>query len=349
MIPSKGFAAPIALVFGLLVLASPQAAAEGFVSGLQLCAASVLPALYPFFVICELVSGSFLAERLAGILTPLTRALGFHSRPAPLILLLSFLGGYAVCARCIRQAGQELSERDAVLLLILGCCSGPGFVVGCVGGLLLNSVPLGILLYILQIAANFFVAALAALFLPHSREPDVRGSGRCTPVSLAAAISHAVDSSLIVCGCVVFFRTVYTVLSHHLSAGPLLSGLLEISAGCADYAALGGRGALYGCCFCLSVLGFSVWTQLSALLQGSVSLKPLFVSRLLHTLIYPALVWIFVRILPGSTAVYSSLSERVIITNRMAPDALLFALLFLGTALYKIIQNFYNDSIRLYK
>ena len=48
-------AAAAAGVLGVLLLAAPEAAAEGFASGTALCLASVLPALFPFFVVCELL------------------------------------------------------------------------------------------------------------------------------------------------------------------------------------------------------------------------------------------------------------------------------------------------------
>lgn len=80
---------------------------------------------------------------------------------------------------------------------------------------------------------------------------------------LPQAISSAVTSSLSVCGCVVFFRIVGAVLLAVLPLPPTaVSAALEVSAGCADFAALGGAAALYGCCACLSVLGVSVWAQL---------------------------------------------------------------------------------------
>ena len=43
-----------ALLLGVLVLAAPKAAAQGFAAGTALCLQSVLPALFPFFVVCEI-------------------------------------------------------------------------------------------------------------------------------------------------------------------------------------------------------------------------------------------------------------------------------------------------------
>lgn len=84
------------------------------------------------------------------------RLCGIRSPRAPAVLVLGWCGGYAVCAQqiaALRKTG-ELPPRDAALLLLLGCCSGPGFVVGCIGGQLFGSVALGLLLYGLQLAAN---------------------------------------------------------------------------------------------------------------------------------------------------------------------------------------------------
>ena len=56
----QGLAAAAALAFGGLVLAVPEAATRGFAGGTALCLQSVLPALFPFFVVCELLTACLL-------------------------------------------------------------------------------------------------------------------------------------------------------------------------------------------------------------------------------------------------------------------------------------------------
>ncbi len=60
--------AALALALSGLLLARPQAAAQGFAAGLKLCGGSLLPALFPLFVVC-------------GLLGPLAPALGWPLRP----------------------------------------------------------------------------------------------------------------------------------------------------------------------------------------------------------------------------------------------------------------------------
>ena len=73
------FTAAAAAVLGVLVLAEPQAAKQGFASGTALCLDSVLPALFPFFVVCELLMA---VPPPAVLLRPLQRVLGLESAEA---------------------------------------------------------------------------------------------------------------------------------------------------------------------------------------------------------------------------------------------------------------------------
>lgn len=329
-----------ATVLGLaaLFLVHPDATAASFEQGVRLCMHTLLPALFPFFVACGLLTSA------------VGRKGGFAAA-----LLLSWLGGYAVCAGLVRDLRTQgkLSPFRANLLLLLGCCSGPGFVVGSIGGQLLGSVPLGLLLYAAQLVANL---VCAALLWPLAKR-------RCTdhplptaavktppPQNLPQAIAQAVDNSLCVCGTVVFFRMVQATLIASLvlpsSAVPFLSAFWEISSGCADFARLGGSTALYGLCLCLSGLGVSVFVQLQALLEGTANLRLLVLSRALHLPVLLLLVKCLAPCLPGEAAVFSSLTPRVVTMNRTAPDTAFVVFLFLCAVLYKAKKKNYNRSIR---
>lgn len=356
------FTAAAAAVLGVLVLAEPQAAKQGFASGTALCLDRVLPALFPFFVVCELLMA---APPPAVLLRPLQQVLELESAEAAQALVLSWVGGYAVCARLAGQlydAGR-ISRRDAVRLQILGCCSGPGFVIGCVGGLLLGNVRLGVVLYAAQIGANL-AAGVVCLFGACGRTcgdaPDLRDGcgGRCASpprgrmqasaptvqqVSISTAITSAVTSSLSVCGCVVFFRLVGAVLGAVIPLpSVLVSAALEVSAGCADFAVLGGQAALYGCCAVLSLLGVSVWAQMQLFAGAAFYPQVLLASRLLHLVFLQGILRFCVRFLPGDVGVCSTLSARIVPLLHLPPDAAAVGFVFLCAALYKVWQNLYN-------
>ena len=376
----QGLAAAAALAFGVLVLAVPEAAARGFAGGTALCLQSVLPALFPLFVVCELLT---FAPPPAVLLRPMQRVLGLASAETARALLLSWVGGYAVCARLAGKlyGAGRITRRDAALLQVLGCCSGPGFVIGCVGGALLGNVRLGAVLYAAQIGANLGAGAVCQLLshivganmvrplavsdgsgLSGKAQPPTdctrEVSGRSKILSptrcggsllaegakgLPQAISSAVTSSLSVCGCVVFFRIVGAVLLAVLPLPPtVVSAALEVSAGCADFAVLGGAAALYGCCACLSVLGVSVWAQLRLFAGAAYRPRLLVFSRAVHLVLLQLLVRVCAQLLPGSVTACSTLAARVLPVFRLPPDAAAAGFVFLCAALYKARQSLYN-------
>ena len=348
---------PVAVAAALLFLRYPQAAARGFGDGVTLCLRSVLPALFPFFVVSSLIQANRAGRFLAAPLFPVARLSGLRAPDAPLILLLSWLGGYAVCARLTGNAlrAGRCSRAEARRLLMLGCCSGPGFVIGCVGGLMLGSTRVGVLLYGLQLAANFAAAALLSL-LPLRRdgnggetaEAELSLVSACETVRLTLpdAISGAVDSSLAVCGCVLFFRVLSAVVEQICAPGPVLTAWLragmEITAGCDAFAALGGRSALWGIGVCLSGLGFSVFAQIRQLTSGAVPMGDFFLSRLVHLGVLQGMIRLCSLALPGELAVFRSMQERVIVTSRLPPDCAILLLCFVGAVLYKTGRKFYN-------
>lgn len=330
------FLAPAAaLCLSGLLLLHPHAAAEGFAQGIALCVHTLLPALFPFFVTCSLVTASCGRRGSFGT-----------------ALLLSWLGGYAVCAGLIHDLHTQgkLSPRRTQLLLLLGCCSGPGFVIGSVGGQLLGSAFSGFLLYTAQLIANLLCAlVLRPLLGRYSAALPCDGISnrtRKSAATLSSAITGAVNSCLSVSGTVIFFRILQRVWADLFPdfsfLSPLVSAILEISAGCADFAQRGSPFALPGICLCMSILGISVFTQLHAILQGAADLKLLLVSRLLHIPFMLVLVRVGVRLLPAEAAVFSSLAPRVIPSHRVAPDAAFVTFLFLCAVLYKIRKKNYN-------
>lgn len=341
--------AALMVLLGLL-LAAPRTAAQGFAQGVKLCLRSILPALFPFFVVCNLLIAEPGIDAFTRPLRPLVRLWGVDSSAAPKVLLLSLAGGYAVCAQLVGRLRQErhLTAAQAETLLLLGCCSGPGFVIGCVGGLLLGSVKVGILLYGLQLAANLLSAACLVRCIPQTpaqclKQPPAPAP---SPVGLPAAVTQAVDSTLQVCGCTVFFTVLAAVLAPLLPniplVQPLLAAVLEISGGCAAFAALGGAPALYGLCLCLSIPGLSVFCQIAALLDGAVPIKRFLLSRLLHLFWLQILMRLCARVLPDIAAAASTLSARVIPMQRLPADAAVICFVFLCCTLYKLQKTHYN-------
>lgn len=328
---------------GILFLLArwPGQSAQGVLAGLESCALQVIPALFPFFVVTGLILESPLAEWLGLLLYPLTRwGLGIRQKRASTVLLLCWLGGFAVAAAAISQFYRQggLKQRQAMLLLVCGVGSGPAFVVNTVGLLMLGSAPIGVCLLAAMLAANVCTALLFRIIL--GLLPNRYSA--CAPTvneipkgnkqtGFVGAIQNAVQSMLVVCGFVVFFRFLCQTVAQAFNLGDtgffVLCAGLEVTSGCAAGAALPGWAAL-ACCTALSVQSLSVFLQVRALLCPELSLWPLVAVRPLHLGFSLLFFRLFVHHLPGVAEVVSTLAPQVICRTRTAPDAalVLFAL-----------------------
>ena len=130
------------------LLLAPQAAASGALQGLRACAARVIPALLPFFVVSRMLTALPLptpgrrADRLF-------RAL-FGVRAACLpALLTGLLGGYPAGAAAVTELYRAgaLSKAEAERALCFCNNSGPGFFAGLIGAAVLGDVRRGLILY----------------------------------------------------------------------------------------------------------------------------------------------------------------------------------------------------------
>lgn len=322
-------------VLGLLalLLLFPTESIQGISNGLICCAQQIIPALFPFFVVTQLILSDSAARVLGLALSPLTRIWGIRDQRAPTALLLSWLGGFAVAARCISQLYEEkhLSKTQAEFLLICSVGSSPAFILNTVGLLMLSSRQAGLLLLASQLLANIGCGLIFRPFFHFSHTTLSAAESNSTPAHLSQAIQSAVSSTLTVCGFVIFFRSLASILSPLLPSSSsvqfLLNALLEVTGGCQAGACLA-RGNLYACCAALSVQSFSVLMQVRALASKQLSLRPLLLARIAHLPLSLGFLRLFLHLWPLPAEVYSSLAPRVLTRSRAPVDAafLLFLL-----------------------
>ena len=232
---------PVLSVLGLflvLVLYSGPAAA-GARHGLEVCAATLVPSLLPFFVLSNLLSMLGLADLLGGLFGGAMARL-FRTSPAGAqALFLGLSGGYPLGASVVADLRRQgrVSREEAERLLAFCNNSGPAFILGAAGGVL-KSPQAGAMLYLTHVLAAITVGVLM-------RPSGLPQSGQAAPVTpplpfgkaLTAAVTRAVNSTLMVCGYVVLFGALLGFLTPLATLPPLwqsaVSGILELGSGIA--------------------------------------------------------------------------------------------------------------------
>ena len=111
---------------GMLVLILDSGLAlEGARDGLTLCIQTVIPSLFPFFVLSSVLL-SALSEQDSILIKLLAKKLMIPQRAASLVIP-GFLGGYPVGAKCVADLyeSRQISKKDAQRLLAFCSNAGP--------------------------------------------------------------------------------------------------------------------------------------------------------------------------------------------------------------------------------
>lgn len=121
--------------------------------GVALCLQTVLPSLFPFFVLSSLLVQSdvprLLSRAMAGVMYPLFGVSGAGASA----LILGLLGGYPVGARTVAElyGRGEIGREEAEQLLAFCNNSGPGFFLGVCGTAVFGSARAGAYLYLIHV------------------------------------------------------------------------------------------------------------------------------------------------------------------------------------------------------
>lgn len=222
----------MAAVGFLLLILDGQTAFQGALDGIELCIRTVIPSLFPFFIISMLLTSS-LAGMNSNLLRPLGKILRIPSGSEG-IFLIGLLSGYPTGAQSIATAHKngQLSTRDAQRMM--GFCSnaGPAFLFGMIGPIFSSPI-IPWILWIIHIVS----ALLTGIILP-GRSSDSVSVSHTQKFRIQTALERSVHTMAHVCGWIILFRVILAFLSRWVffmlpnAVQIIISGGLELSNGC---------------------------------------------------------------------------------------------------------------------
>jgi len=253
-------AAMVGAALGMLAR-YPREAMAAARSACHLWANGVMPALFPYMVLSQLL--------LPAVKSPL------------LLAPLAMLGGSPSGARLINLSG--CTAQKAQRLAALCATASPLFILGTLQG------------GVRMLLAHWLGACVAWAFVYILKRPqnDAAGNNAAPSpparMSLTETVRDAALAMITVCGCMALFSVLTALLSRAfpLSAAlsALLAALLEMATGCARIEALGLSAQWTAALLCAAVSfgGFSVFTQNAMFLRpAGVTLRLQLAARAVH-------------------------------------------------------------------
>lgn len=298
----------------LLILRNSSVAVEYMSRGLLLCARTVIPSLFPFMVLSELIVTGGIGRKILGkICKPFCKLFRLTSEGC-MAVLLGMLCGFPIGARCaiISFEQGQISREEAERVLCFSNNPSSAFLISAVGGSLWENPKFGLALYLSVLTAS----ALTGIFL--GRHSKKRGKANIhtplphpTSTSGAQLFSEAMHSAtismLLVCAYVIFFSALVGTFNFMPGVQKLPEAMralffcvFEMSSGMSQASTLASPMiAAILCAFAAGWSGISVHCQILAICdKKNLSLRPYVRSKLIQSILTPLIFAILLTISP---------------------------------------------------
>lgn len=320
------FSTAVSFAFLLFILRS-QVAIDYMKKGLELCARTVIPSLFPLMVVSRLAAEGIFGRLMGRLLSRPAKWLLGVSEDSACAYIFGLICGFPIGARILcdaydkgRISGRELSRA-------MTFCNNPGaaFVISAVGVSLFGSLRLGVALFVCVIISSLAVGIIMRLILGRERDESPAGA----PVEVArseggiiaqftSAVRDSAISMLTVCAYVAFFTTFVGCLGaclEKIGVGDgiitAIFGFFELSSGVGMAAELSPVAAVVISAAALGWSGLSVHFQVMTVTGGKgVAFLPYFAAKAMQGVICAALALALTKLPFLSDQVFAPMGEE---------------------------------------
>lgn len=213
----------------MILIFDARTAISGIHAGIDICLRTLIPSLFPFFVLSGIMTSALMGQSLFW-LRPIGRLCRMPEGSEPL-LAMGILSGYPVGAGNLWNAYQrgQLSLPEARRMVTFCNNAGPAFIFGVLGPFF-PSQKWTLELWVIQVISSIAIGII-------SEETDTKKERAPLKGRTFDIMNNAIRSMSSVCGWVIFFRMVFEFLNRWLLnqipplAQIVLTGLIELSNG----------------------------------------------------------------------------------------------------------------------
>lgn len=218
----------------LLLILDTKTAIIGAKEAISYCLLTVIPSLFPFFMLSILLTSS-LSGNSTKLFMPLSRLLRIP-KGSESIFLIGLLGGYPTGAQVIADHYQRGTLTKQQARRMLGFCSnaGPAFLFGMIGPCFQNNLATWVLWGI-----HILSAVVTGILLAGGTRTQIAPCERKS-ISINTAYNRSLGITARVCGWIVLFRVIVAYLQRWIlwvfpeTVQYGVIGVLELANGCSS-------------------------------------------------------------------------------------------------------------------
>ena len=268
---------------------------------------SLIPALFPFFIISDILINYNITNYIPRIFKNFCKHLFNISDNMLTILMLSMVSGFPSNARNTRLLYDKgiINLEEANHILIFSHFSNPIFILTTVGVFFFQNEKIGIILLITHYLSNFILGVCFRNSFKHDDKVTCNNTSKVNFGNVFVnAIKKAIDTILMICGIVVVFMMLAEIVVHTFNFNSynkmIVKGIFEITIGLEALSKLD-----LGLCFktvmasiILAFGGISVHTQVLSQITGTkIKYIYFFLGRIYQMIIAGILTYLICVIL----------------------------------------------------
>lgn len=304
------------------IITNPNDAMQYTTNAMDMCFGIIVPTLFPFFVCSGLLIYSGFCNTLSKLFAFCMRPLFLVSPAGASAFVIGIVSGYPLGAITAGELYKNnyITKTEAQRLLAFCNNSGPLFILCSVGLAMYSSLKYGVALYVCHILASVSVGILFRFYRRNdyiAPKTIMTSDEKSIGTIFSISVNNAVSNMLTVCGTVVFFSVVSSLIVSHL---PLNNTLYAIFVSLSEFVSgtnlisslnmdMGIKLILTA--FVVGFAGLSVHLQvMAAVSKYELSLKPYIIGKLLHGVLSALFMLIYLKINPITTAVFAASIDR---------------------------------------
>ncbi len=279
----------ILVLLSLFIYRDSRVISRAVGGGLRLCYTTIIPAVFPFMILGDLVLSLMHFEKIGFIKRMFSRLFKIRGH-AVNAFIIGALCGFPIGVKIAKELylSEVISKEECERLIGFSNHASPSFVISAIGISMRKSAVQGLALYLIPIFASFIAAFLFSIGKSSPREKSIKNTEISEiKFSLTDSVKSAAENTLSVCGFIVIFSVIISLLSSFVGDEAFMlfiSPFLEIGNSCkliSESRILTERVSFILSAFAIAFSGFSVHLQSKSILTGTdISMKKYYIMKL---------------------------------------------------------------------
>lgn len=264
------------IVLVVLIALNSKVFISAALNGISAWAFNVLPCIFPFMIITKIIMSMGQVEKFCKPFSrPFLKLYGTSGSSA-YVFFMSILAGYPVGSQMVASLYEsgKIDRTQAYRMSSFCSNSGPMFIIGTVGCLLLKNAAAGGILFASHVLSALLNGLVYRKIRARENTQNAEENVQVLPASQSFGdmVGTSVQAILNVGGIICFFFIIIEALSPVLGLLPgvvklLAEGLIELTRGCIDASSLPTFAASVMCSFMIGFGGFSTILQAMTMLK----------------------------------------------------------------------------------